>query len=205
MKIFKLAILCLLATCHLAAQSNSLDNQALYEMMEHRNHEHTELQQQISNTTNFISLAIPVSILANGLLNGDKITLQKGLYIGESIVVSSLITYALKVSINRPRPFKTNPVLISEGSAGSPSFPSGHTSEAFSTATALSIGYPKWYVIVPAYAWAGSVAYSRMYLGVHYPTDVIAGAITGAGSAWLTYEANKWIHHYKKHEQKTRW
>jgi membrane-associated phospholipid phosphatase len=205
MKIFKLAIPCLLATCRLAAQSNSLDNQTLYEMMEHRNHEHTEFEQHISNTTNYISLAIPISILANGLLRGDKITLQKGVYIGESIVISSLFTYALKVSINRPRPFKTNPVLIAEGSAGSPSFPSGHTSEAFSTATALSIGYPKWYVIVPAYAWAGSVAYSRMYLGVHYPTDVIAGAVTGAGSAWLTYKANKWIHHDKKHDPKSWW
>jgi membrane-associated phospholipid phosphatase len=77
--------------------------------------------------------------------------------------------------------------------AGSPSFPSGHTSDAFATATSLSIAFPKWYVIAPSFLWACSVGYSRMDLGVHYPSDVMAGAIIGAGSAYLCYKANRWI------------
>jgi membrane-associated phospholipid phosphatase len=71
--------------------------------------------------------------------------------------------------------------------------PSGHTSTAFATATSLSMAYPKWYVIIPSYAWASSVGYSRMHLGVHYPSDVFIGAIVGSGSAFLTHKANQWL------------
>jgi membrane-associated phospholipid phosphatase len=38
-----------------------------------------------------------------------------------------------------------------------------------------------------------------MYLGVHYPSDVLVGAAVGAGSAWLMYKANKWL--FKKKPQ----
>ncbi len=107
--------------------------------------------------------------------------------------MSGLITSAMKLSIKRDRPFKTYPEIEKESSAGSYSFPSGHTTSAFVTATSLSLAFPKWYVIVPSYAWAGAVGYSRMHLGVHYPSDVAAGAIIGAGSAFLTYKINKWL------------
>ena len=80
------------------------------------------------------------------------------------------------------------------------SFPSGHTSFAFATATSLSIKYPRWYVIAPSYLWAGAVGYSRMNLGVHYPSDVLAGAMLGAGSAWLTCKVNDW--YWKKKNNK---
>jgi membrane-associated phospholipid phosphatase len=62
---------------------------------------------------------------------------------------------------------------------------------AFATATSLSLAYPKWYVIVPSFAYAGTVAYSRMHLGVHYPSDVAAGAVIGAGCAYLTFLIGK--------------
>ena len=184
------------------AQQVSLDNQVLLEFMEHRGHEPTEFQQFLSNSTNYISLAVPATILTVGIISNDKHTVNKGLYIGETLVLSSLVTFGLKYSINRPRPSAINNRIVPEGTAGSPSFPSGHTSEAFATATSLLIAYPKWYVIVPAYCWAGSVAVSRMYLGVHYPTDIIGGVIVGAGSAWLTYKLNRWLQGGKQNHLK---
>jgi membrane-associated phospholipid phosphatase len=53
-------------------------------------------------------------------------------------------------------------------------------------------------VVAPAYTWAGLVAYSRMHLGVHYPTDLIAGAVLGSGTAILTHKANQWLQNKKK-------
>ena len=105
--------------------------------------------------------------------------------------INTGITEAMKYSINRTRPFITYTDIVKKSAAGSPSFPSGHTSSAFAMATSLSLTYPKWYIIVPSICWAGTVGYSRMDLGVHYPSDVLAGALVGAGSAWLTYYVNK--------------
>ena len=80
--------------------------------------------------------------------------------------------------------------IVKKTDGGGPSFPSGHTSGAFATATILSLEYPKWYVIVPSYLWAGTVGYSRLHLGVHYPTDVLGAMVVGAGSAYLSYKSD---------------
>jgi membrane-associated phospholipid phosphatase len=175
------------------AQKQSLDLQVLEEMMENRHEEPTEFFQKITNTADYAGMLIPVTVLATGIARSDKITIQKGLYLAESLAASSLVTFGLKYTFKRQRPFKTDPFIVQAGTGGSPSFPSGHTSEAFATATSLTLAYPKWYVAVPAFAWAGTVGYSRMYLGVHYPTDVLAGALVGAGSAWLMYKVNRWL------------
>ena len=55
----------------------------------------------------------------------------------------------------------------------------------------MTFAFPKWYVAVPAFSWAGAVGYSRMHLGVHYPSDFLVGAAVGAGSAWLGHWLNK--------------
>ena len=175
------------------AQKTSLDNQVLIELMEHRSPGGERFNKGISNTTQTVGLLIPAAVLAAGVIANDKSILKKGLYIVETVAGAYLITTGLKQSFQRERPYTANPKIIPVSTSSSPSFPSGHTSTAFAAATSLTIAFPKWYVAVPAYAWAATVGYSRMYLGVHYPTDVLAGAVIGAGTAWLMYKANKWL------------
>jgi undecaprenyl-diphosphatase len=163
-------------------------------LSEHRTEEPTEFMQLVSNTTTYISFGIPSAILVKGILSHDKMTRQKSFFMFESLGISTAITFAAKYTFNRKRPFEATTLVTKASPGGGPSFPSGHTSEAFSTATSLSILYPRWYVIVPSFVWAGTVGYSRMYLGVHYPTDILAGALVGCGSAFLCYKLNKWIH-----------
>jgi len=175
------------------AQKYSFDQRILMNMMESRSSGMTKFSQTISNNTQLVSVLIPATVTAIGLIDNDRATLKKGLYLAESAAAATFITFGMKYSFKRSRPYITNPDLKALGSGNSPSFPSGHTSVAFSSAMSLYLAYPKWYVAVPAFTYAASVGYSRMYLGVHYPSDVLAGAVIGAGSAWLMYKANKWL------------
>ena len=145
----------------------------------------------ITNSTSPLSFGVPLLICGTGMIKHDSITVRKSLYIGSSIAITVIVTTIAKYTINRTRPFEKYPDIEKMTSGGSPSFPSGHTSQAFALATSVSLSYPKWFVVTPAFMWAGAVGYSRMDLGVHYPSDVLAGAILGAGCAWLTYKVNQ--------------
>lgn len=147
----------------------------------------------ISNNTSIVSITTPIIIYSVGSINKDIDLKKRSVYMVETFLMNAFITEAMKYSINRNRPFITYPDIENKVEAGNGSFPSGHTSEAFSTATSLSIAFPKWYIIAPSFAWAGVVGYSRMDLGVHYPTDILAGAIVGSGTAYLCYKLNHWI------------
>ncbi len=145
----------------------------------------------ISASSYVISAAVPVTTLAIGMVKKNKALKRKSFQMVLGLGLSMSISYALKYTVDRPRPSETYSFIVPKLSKDSPSFPSGHATAAFETATSLSLNFPKWYVIVPAYAWAGAVGYSRMYLGVHYPSDVLASAIIGCGSAWLTWKLNQ--------------
>ena len=177
----------------LSQNLNNLENRILVNMSENRTVGMTNFMRSSSNSIEYVSLGVPSLIILKGIITKNKVVRQDGWYMVKTFTFSSVHTYLLKYSINRPRPFESNPKIIKAGKGGSPSFPSGHASEAFATATSLSLIYPKWYIIAPACAWAGIVGYSRMYLGVHYPSDVLAGAILGSGSAWLMYKLKKWV------------
>jgi len=156
----------------------------------------------VSNTTTAVALSTPIAMGVVALMEKNDDLLKSALYVGVSIGVDGVLTYSLKYAINRQRPYDAYPELIIPYNAEkSPSFPSGHTSLAFATATALSLKYPKWYIIAPGYFWACSVGYSRMNLGVHYPSDVLGGALLGVGSAYITYKVNNWFWKKKKNKK----
>lgn len=95
-----------------------------------------------------------------------------------------LVVEAIKATIRRRRPFLllTQTRVIGPREAGR-SFPSGHTSQAFFVATLLITYFEvTGWLLVPIYIVAGLVGFTRMYVGVHYPRDVMAGMILG--SAW---------------------
>jgi membrane-associated phospholipid phosphatase len=146
-----------------------------------------------STSVTVVNIAAPLGILAAGLIKHHKQLKKDALFIAGAYILSTLITQGSKRLIQRERPFTTYPTIIKRTEGGGYSMPSGHTAAAFNSATTLSLWFPHWYVIVPSYAWAGLVGYGRMYQGVHYPTDILAGAIVGAGSAWLAYKAEKWL------------
>lgn len=101
-----------------------------------------------------------------------------------SFAVELPICTLMKYSIKRNRPFETIDMIYKRSSpADRFSLPSGHTSAAFVMVVLLSYFYPV--LMLPAILWASLVGLSRIYLGVHYPTDVLAGMAVGILSGLL--------------------
>ncbi|OGP81379.1 MAG: hypothetical protein A2Y95_05810 [Deltaproteobacteria bacterium RBG_13_65_10] len=97
----------------------------------------------------------------------------------------------LKTFFDRVRPCNAfGDVRLLIGCPGSSSFPSGHATNAFSAATLLASFYG-WRIGVPSLLLAGLIGYSRVYVGVHYPFDVLASAVVGSAWATLVYLAWK--------------
>jgi len=149
----------------------------------------------ISFLTSYVSIGILVTTLIVSFKK--KSTELRMIFFGilMVLVVASLTSFTLKKLIARERPFKTHPDIEKLSEAGNSSFPSGHTIEAFSMAFAVSFLFRKMKFVIPVYIWAFLVAYSRMALGVHYPTDVLAGIIIGTSTALgtlLIYNRMPW-------------
>lgn len=180
----------ILPSC-IVAQTTGWEWDYLRKLEQKRTASSTQFNRFISNASDPVALAVPATFLIKGIISKNEIDKKRGLYFAGSFASNVAITYLLKKSINRKRPGETDPNFTVLTPASSRSFPSGHTSEAFSMATSLSLEFKKWYVIVPAYTFASLVGYSRMYLGAHYPSDVIAGALVGSGAAWIMYKLNK--------------
>lgn len=189
--VFALACLILLVTSGINAQN--FDTRLLKSIDERETDFKNNLFKPIAQSVTIFNLVTPVVLLTAGIVNHDKKLKKDAVFMAGGFILSTVVTHSLKKIIKRDRPFVNHPLSVKRDAGGGYSFPSGHTSAAFCTATSLCLIYPKWYVIAPAYLYAAAVGYARIYQGVHYPSDVLAGAVVGAGSAWLAFKAEKWI------------
>ena len=134
--------------------------------------------------------AVPTAWLGAWIVRGTddfsdayRLTLTQG--------ATYLTVIGLKGLFKRPRPFMSIPSLSSRSSnygrtiadGQFASLPSGHAALSVALATSWSLSHPYWYVISPSALWAGAVSLSRLHLGVHYPSDILLGAVLGVGIA----------------------
>lgn len=162
---------------------SGLDHELQRWVVEHRAGWLTPLFEAASWAGTWGGLWLVLGLLAAFLRSRWGVLLAAAL----AVAVAEAAVPALKAAVDRPRPAGG----LAEAAALVPaphssSFPSGHATTAFAGATVLALALPR--AALPACALAVAVAYSRVYLGVHYPGDVLAGAGIGCAIgavAWL--------------------
>lgn len=174
-----------------SAQTNDIT--LLRDIYHNRNSDLDESFHYISESVTPVSIALPATLLIYAYINKDLETWDDGVRSALAIGSAAAVSYTLKYTIDRQRPYEKYPDIVPYEDEFTSSFPSGHTTAAFATATTLTMLKPEWYVIIPAYGYAGVVAYSRMHLGMHYPSDLLLGALIGSGCSYASFKINKLI------------
>jgi membrane-associated phospholipid phosphatase len=144
----------------------------------------------LSSSADYTALATPLITLSTGFIKNDTELKQKSLNMAIGVIGTYGVGYLLKTTVDRKRPYEIDPKIQNFRLENDSSFPSGSTALAFTNATNLTLAFPKWYVAVPAYAYATGIGYARLHLGAHFPTDVLAGAAIGTASAFVSRALN---------------
>ena len=131
----------------------------------------TSAQKGVATSTDVLMIALPVATLAGVIIEKDWKGLVQGCYTAAATAGATLI---LKYSVKEWRPDHSN----------RHSFPSGHTSTSFATAAFIQRRYG-WKLGAPAYAVATYVGWGRVFSKKHHWWDAVAGAVIGAGSAYI--------------------
>lgn len=135
----------------------------------------------------YIGSATFVSLMCLGaLISNDSKIHSVGVKCSVTLLISNIIAQILKFSVNRIRPFlKIENLNIKKIGIDKYSFPSGHTTAAFSMAVMFSLTFSSFSFVFIAVA--SLVGISRMYLGVHYPSDVIVGSLLGTVTSIILF------------------
>jgi undecaprenyl-diphosphatase len=107
------------------------------------------------------------------------------------VLVSAIGNSIIKPLVHRPRPPATarSAALVADRPS-TYSFPSGHAASSFAAAYALSRAWPS--ASIPLWLLAALVGFSRWYLGLHYPSDIVGGALLGLAVAWFVVGRTAW-------------
>lgn len=126
-------------------------------------------------------------------------TRKAGIYSACALVASLIVNnLILKNLVGRIRPYEAvEGLLCIVPPAVDASFPSGHTAASFASAVAVCRQIPKKYAIL-LIVLAALIAFSRLYVGIHYPTDVLGGIVTGIGIGLLVNVVGDRVNRLKK-------
>jgi membrane-associated phospholipid phosphatase len=145
----------------------------------------------------FTSTLVPATLFAVSRANNNYYDENSSVLLALSEGLSAGITFGIKNIFRRERPFETLSNVHYNKSKfllDRYSFPSGHSAMSFSMATSLTLRYPdKPMLISGLFLYSTVVSLGRIYLGVHYPSDVLAGMLIGSGSAAIIYSLRKEI------------
>lgn len=140
----------------------------------------------ITDTAYIVAILIPTIILVTAWITKRHYLKRIAYQVYCSLFASSIVTTILKYLIHRDRPFINHHFIEKLSTGGSPSFPSGHTADAFTVGcTIIILADNRMGYIIPVWLWALAVAYSRLALGVHYPSDVVGSIFIGVTCAAL--------------------
>jgi membrane-associated phospholipid phosphatase len=134
----------------------------------------------ITNIATVVTYSTSVILLLYSYIKHRFLLQRKSLMLFSSLIITSAIIDTLKHVVNRTRPFIAHPSIDHLVNVSTSSFPSGHTGEVFVLATVITFLFrrQKWAVVL-SLIWAFLVVYTRLVLGVHYPSDVLASMIIG--------------------------
>jgi membrane-associated phospholipid phosphatase len=139
----------------------------------------------ITDATAYIAFGIPLILIGISFFKKNPVLRRNAWNVVLPVALSAILANILKYSLDLPRPFEIYPYIEQLSTGGSPSFPSGHTADAFAFAVALSLVHRKWPIALLSLAWASLIGYTRMRLGVHFPSDVLGGALIGTSCALI--------------------
>lgn len=144
---------------------------------------------RLSRAADYSKLSVGAAALlaATGGRSGRRAAAMGLASVGTAAALFNLVVKPLS---NRSRPDRIAeqvPIARHVRMPTSTSFPSGHTATAFAFATGVGHALPP--AAIPLHALAAAVGYSRVHTGVHYPGDVVAGAVSGTVVAQLTTHA----------------
>ncbi len=159
------------------------------------NNIHSRFVNSFVNITNEsivpVLIGVPVGLYIGSRIGDNKYGENSAVLLALSEITSGAVSQLMKWIFKRPRPYRTlNNVYLTDTNnlQGTYSFPSGHSTNSFTIATSLTLRYPDEPVLIAgSFTYATLVALGRIYWGVHYPSDVFAGMLVGAGSAALIY------------------
>lgn len=172
--------------------SLSADAAIVHTLTSIRNPELVFTSKVVSNSLVPMSIAIPTIHLVYGYGEKNRDIALNGFLIAGAEIAQFGIMTGIKSLVQRERPFIAHKdCIIPNDTESFWSFPSGHSGGSVCLATVLSLRYKNWFVTSASVTYSLYTMFARLHLGVHYPTDVAAGALIGVGSGILFHSLSK--------------